>query len=130
MPKIPNYLNEFIIDLQIQLARSLYRSGGSCIKKGKLAISKRVEKYLLKHFPITKKMQFSGILDQLVFDQNTLKDHSNSCPSIFTDFKIKFGNDSKCKYTIIDKSYLGRLEKNLNAKRILHWKYIRIISMN
>ena len=75
-------------------------------------------------------MQFSGILDKLGFDQNTLKDHSNSYPSIITDFKIKFGNDSKCKYTTIDKSYLGRLEKNLNAKRILHWKYIRIICMN
>ena len=55
MPKIPNYLNEFIIDLQIQLARSLNRSGGSCIKKGKLAISKKRRKLFVKTFSNNQK---------------------------------------------------------------------------
>ena len=79
---------------------------------------------------VNQSLNFWKIQKKWEFDQNTHKNHFYSHPSIITDFKIKFGNDSKCKYTTIDKSYLGRLEKNLNAKRILHWKYIRIICMN
>ena len=60
-------MNEFIDNLQIQLIKSLRRRG-SCIKRGKLIISTKVENYLIKKFNITKRMQLSNILNILGFD--------------------------------------------------------------
>ena len=61
---IPIYMNELINNLQIQLEKSLRRRG-SCIKRGNLTISTKVEKYLIKKFKITKRMQLSNILNIL-----------------------------------------------------------------
>ena len=77
---IPIYMNEFINNLQIQLVKSLRRRG-SCIKRGKLTISTKVEKYLIKKFKITKRMQLSNILSILGLYQNIVKSNIDINPS-------------------------------------------------
>ena len=103
--KYPVFLEQFRIDLQIQLAKALKRADGSCIKKRKLSISTKVETYLQKKFLITKRLQQSRILDVLKLDQNIVKDNRDLDFSEITNFKIKFGNDSVLQYKTRESSF-------------------------
>ena len=126
--KYPVFLEQFRIDLQIQLAKALKRADGSCIKKGKLSISTKVEMFLQKKFQITKRLQLSRILDVLKLDQNIVKDNIDLDLSEITDFKIKFGNDSVVQYKT-RKSSFKTLDKTFKASRIFHWEFNRNINM-
>jgi hypothetical protein len=125
--KYPVFLEQFRIDLQIQLAKALKRADGSCIKKGKLSISTKVETYLQKKIPITKRLQQSRILDVLKLDQNIVKDNRDLDLSEITNFKIKFGNDSVLQYKTRKSSLT--LDKTFKASRIFHWEFNRNINM-
>jgi len=87
---IPKYVDEFSNELQFNVIRSLNRKG-SVNKKGKLTISKQVERYIGKKYQITKKMQKSNILDKLKLNQRIVKDYSDQNESLVSDFKIRIG---------------------------------------
>jgi hypothetical protein len=125
--KNPIYMNEFIDNLQIQLIKSLRRRG-SCIKRGKLIISTKVENYLIKKFNITKRMQLSNILNILRLDQNIVKNSFDINPSKISCFKIKFGNKSVVGYRTRQLNS-NTLEKVFNSSRIFHWEFIRTVDM-
>jgi ABC-type uncharacterized transport system auxiliary subunit len=126
----PFYLEQFCNDLQIQIVKALKRADGSCIKRGKLTVTKKVEKYLLKQFLITKRFQQSNILDKLRMDQNIVKDKDVDLSEI-KDFKIKFGNNSVIKYKTRQnlKNSNKTFNKTLIASRIFHWEFRRNIDM-
>jgi hypothetical protein len=124
----PLYLKQFCNDLQIQLAKALKRAGGSCIIRGKLTISPKVEKYLQKYFNITKRFLQSSMLDALLLDQNIVKDNKDLDLSEIKNFKIKFGNDSVMQYKT-RKTDSTTSDRSFKSSRIFHWEFERNINM-
>ena len=123
--KYPKYLGEFVSDLQIDLARSLTKSG-SCTKKGKFKITQQVEKYLTRKFKITKRMKVTDILDKLELDKNIINGLLDTEPAAITKFKIRKGNKSICNYTTLK---LVPLKKSYTLNPIFHWEFIRVVQM-
>ena len=119
----PVFLNEFVNKLQIQLARSLKRSG-ACTLKGKFTISNQVKKYLIKNFKITKRMHSSNILSKLRLDESILKNIQDSEPSTITNFNIRLENKYTCSYIT-----LGPKNKSLVDNPKFHWEFIREVQM-
>jgi hypothetical protein len=123
----PLYMKQFLNDLQIQISKSLKRNG-SCIKKGSLRISSKVEIFLEKKFKVTKRIQPTNLLIFFGLDQNIVKDHNDIEPSTITDFKIKFGNKQVLNYNTRKNNFVT-VNKNLNSSRIFHWEFIRVVQM-
>ena len=126
-PNYPIFLNQFINDLQIQICKSLKRKG-NCIKRGKLLVSEEVEEYLIANFEITKRMQLTNILNYLEIDQNILKDNEDTDPSTKTDFQIKFGNKTVCKFKTRQSNSVT-LTKERIPSRIFYWEFKRVVQM-
>jgi hypothetical protein len=126
--KYPLYIEQFRNDLQIMLVKALKTAIGSCIKRGKLTISPKVEKYLQNRFHITKRLQKSNILDILDLDQKIVKNEVDVDFSVIIDFKVKFGNDSVLNY-VTRKSNSNSFRKTLKISRIVHWEFFRNIDM-
>ena len=121
----PKYLGEFVNELQINLARSLKKKG-SCIKKGRLTITKQAEKFMIRKFRITKRMKLSDILNKLGLDQNIITGHSDNEPSTISNFKIRLGNNTMCNYTTLK---MLPLDKSYILNPIFHWEYLREVQM-
>lgn len=120
---IPKYVDEFSNELQFNVIRSLNRKG-SVNKKGKLTISKQVERYIGKKYQITKKMQKSNILDKLKLNQRIVKDYSDQNESLVSDFKIRIGRHRQIKYT----TPCG-LTHSQTANSFIYWEFSRLIQM-
>jgi len=123
--KYPNYLKEFVNELQIKISSSL-KSSGCCTKKGNFTITQQVEKYLIRKFKISKRMKQSDILTKLGLDQNVLKDRSDTEPSTLAKFKIRLGNKLICNYTTLA---FEPIDKSLILNPIFHWEFIREVQM-
>ena len=119
----PKYMTDFIIQLQALLVKSLKRKGSS-IKRGKITITPTVEKYLVKKFDLSRRLENSNLLNTLGFDQSICKGLDKD-QSTISDFRIRLGRKSKVEYTIP-----CGIKKVLEESPIVHWEFSRMIEMN
>ena len=124
--KYPKYFIQFLNELQIKLVRSLKRR--SSIKKGSLTISTQVEKYLIKNYGISNRMQSSNFLDRFKLDKNIIKDHLDTEPGSIFNFTMRIGRKSVYSYITLATS--GPEERKLIPNKTLHWRFLREVQMN
>jgi len=124
--KYPNYLSNFVKQLQINLAFELKRTGKST-RKGHFGITNQIEKYLIRKYKISKRMKNTDILVKFGLDQNVIRDHHDTEPSKITNFKIKLGNKAVCKYTTLVSRPLDRC---FDINPVFHWEFKREVQMN